>query len=232
MQPKNKLLELFEPPMSLGDVTRCAIAYIEHYFRGQQIKVVYYCVKVMFSDHISAYARYDLRANTIETHNPGWHGQIWIGLSKSKKHPGINDSPQHPLKDICIYTHNGGGGGSSGIPPFMKDRLNPLHKITDYCNPWSWDISMFLDDFPSLKMLKLLKPDSPEYRLTFNKDKTVFSHYTNAPWHPDEMFLSKNKAAWLQSDEFYERLVFTSSSDQPPAGLTPNLIVLDDVLEN
>ena len=226
MQPENKLLELFEPPMSIGDVTRCTIAYLEHHFKKQEILVVYYCLKVTYSDSISnthhAPRGYDTnwggKTKDIATGYPGWSGHIWIGLSKPKIRIGISDSPNRALKDIGIYTGTGGGGHTSDIPSFIKDKLSPSCKITNYCKTWSWDIQMFLDDFPSLKMLKLLKPDSPEFRLTFNRNKTVYSHYVNSPWNGNEMTLSRNKAAWLQEPEFYEPLKF-NNSNQPPAGV-------------
>lgn len=241
MQPENKLLELFEPPMSIGDLTRCAVAYIEHYFKEQEIQVIYYCLKVMYGDKISnthhAPRGYDTNWGGITpnavTGYPGWTGAIWVGMSKPRTRKGISDSPGRALKDIGIYTNRGGGGGTSDIPSFIKERLAPGRKITDYCKTWSWDIQMFLDDFPSLKMLKLLKPDSPEFRLTFNRDKTVFSHYINSPWDEDSMPPSKHKAQWLQEPAFYEPLAFKV---QPPAGRpdwsASNLVIIDDVLEN
>ncbi|RLD78640.1 MAG: hypothetical protein DRJ15_11140 [Bacteroidetes bacterium] len=236
MEPRNTLLELFEPPMSIGDVTHCAVAYIEHYLKKQEIQVVYYCLKVMYSDSISnthhaprGYpTNWGGQTKDIPKSYPGWLGYLWIGLSKPVGRRGISDSPITPLKKIGIHTGTGGGGHTSNIPKFIKDKLVPGRRITDYCTPCSWDIQMFLDDFPSLKMLKLLKPDSPEFRLTFNRDKTVFSHYINSPWDEDSMPLSKHKAQWLQEDAFYEPLTFTG---QPPAGI-PNLIIIDDVLEN
>ena len=230
MHPKNTLLELFEPPMSIGDVTRCTIAYLEHYFKKEKLQVVYFCLKVMYGDSIPnthhAPRGYDTnwggRTKDIPTGYPGWVGRIWIGLSKPKTRIGISDSPNRVLKKIGIHTMNGGGGSTSDIPSFIKDKLAPGRKITEYCKTWSWDVQMFLNDFPSLKMLKLLKPDSPEFRLTFNKNKTVYSHYVNSPWNGNEMPLSKNKAAWLQEPAFYEPLKFNSPS-QPPAGVAQSV---------
>jgi hypothetical protein len=235
MQPRNRLLELFEPPMSLGDVTRCTVAYIEHHFKDQGIKVIYYCTQLKYSDAVSnqhnAPAGYDTnwggQTNGTPTGYAGWQGKIWIGLSKPLKRKGISDSPIASLKEIGIYTGKGGGGVTTNIPQFIKDKLVPGTKITDYCKPWSWDIKLFLNDFPSLKMLKLLRPDSPEYRLTFNKDKTVFSHYVNTPWDwENQMPPSRHKAQWLQEEAFYEPLQFKTYDDpmesytsQPPAGV-------------
>ena len=228
MEPRNELLELFEPPMSLGDVTRCAVAYLERHFKKKEIQVIYLCQRLRFTDSINCGTR-------LPGGHPGWYGDIWVGLSKSaiKGRRGLSDSPSSPLKRIGIHTGLGGGGSTDNIPSFIKERLAPGRKITDYCHTWRWSIDMYLDDFPSLKMLKLLKPDSPEYRLTFNRDKIVYSHYVNSPWYDDMMPLSNHKAAWLQPDNFYEPLEFQTYeepvetySSQPPAGVVPQLLNL------
>ena len=53
MQSKNRILELFEPPMSLGDVIPCAVAYMERELRSNGIYVVYLGLQVLYNKQVS-----------------------------------------------------------------------------------------------------------------------------------------------------------------------------------
>jgi hypothetical protein len=215
MQPKNRILELFEPPMSLGDVIPCAVAYMERELKNNGIYVVYFGLQVLYNEKVSCSHHAPFGQNTNwggkhedrPKHYPGWSGRIWVGFSKNLISKGHCLNPGQPLARIGIHTGTG-GGGQYNLPTAIKNKLAPNQNLQDYCDPWGWDVKIFLDDWPSLKILKILKPDNPNYRLTFNKNKTVFPHYVNAPWAPETIPRPKHNAKWLEPDTSYEPLEF------------------------
>jgi hypothetical protein len=164
MQSENRILELFEPPMSLGEVTRCAVATIERDWAHLELHVIYFCLKILFNKKVSNShsapfgkpTNWGNKSTHVATGYPGWSGRIWVGISKSYPTNGMHHNPSNPLRRIGIHTGTG-GGGTYDLPTFLADKLAPDRNLRDYCDPWGWDVKMFLDDFPSLKMLKMFK---------------------------------------------------------------------------
>jgi hypothetical protein len=94
------------------------------------------------------------REDNKPTSYPGWYGRIWYILSKEPKGFSSNSLNE-------TYLHSGTGGyGLYNLPDYTKEDK-------DY--PLSYDVKIFLDDFPEIKTMELLTPsDIFDGRLLFH----------------------------------------------------------------
>lgn len=166
---KKKILDIFgRDPESLDDLALCVKSVIEYQdnvgFGGRQGQKTRYKVsglswtiresQVSNSHHgpLIGKTNWSGRDKSVPTSYPGWHGRVWIRYQEAPR-----DFGSSPFSMTLTHTGTGGGGSYSGpshaVSAARFKRYGHAKQPGSYpeIHCFSWDYSIFLDDWPGLK---------------------------------------------------------------------------------
>ena len=150
---KQKVLDIFgKDPEDLDELAECVITVIN---KQTDNSVIGFCWCINFDEVRNTHncpangkTNWGGRNPRVPTSYPGWSGRVWIRYNKAI-------SGSEPFYSTLTYPGTGGFGGYSGPWERVSSEYFKMHghKISkDYPRPqiFSWDYSIFLDDWPCI----------------------------------------------------------------------------------
>ena len=205
---KNPLTERQGPPIDFEDLMLKLVHDINKQLKWvgvnrRENELVYLCIEAAYSSRISNTHASPLNGKTnwgrrdpsLPTYYPGWQGKVWIGFKNKLANDRLDTMSASQLLDPrCIYTGTGGGGIYDY--PF-QEALRTVHKG---CHPWSYGVCIFEDDWPTLRLARLLDP---------------MERYMNIGYHHPDYHIFPEEEKCIQTEQ--------TSRSQSQCGLPPTM---------
>jgi hypothetical protein len=159
MNTENNVEKKIGIPVTLDDLGINIIKLINKNFKSRNFKnkVVHMSWVVNYSEKVSCShsapigkPQNFMGTGDNPTHYSGWKGRLWIVYQKEPKGFGSD-----PLNGVHIHSGTGGYGNYG----------NPNYKVTSPIGhyPLSWDLKIFEDDWPAIKVHNsLIQTNFPE----------------------------------------------------------------------